>query len=82
VRPAQQLQVLAFSGIHILSPDIFAKMEEQGAFSIIDAYLHLAAHEEKIIAFHADGCYWRDLGRPENLLEAAQDIANGKYSVT
>ena len=80
VRPAEQLQPLAFSGIHVLSPLIFAKMKEQDAFSIIDAYLHLAAQGEKIIAFRAGGYYWRDLGRPENLLEAAQDIANGKYS--
>ena len=49
-------------------------------FPIIDAYLHLAAQGEKIIAFRADECYWRDLGRPENLLEAAQDLASGKYS--
>jgi len=80
VNPAPQ--PLAFSGIHVLSPQIFSKMEEQGAFSIIDAYLHLAAQGEKIIAFRADEYYWRDLGRPENLLQAAQDIANGKYSVT
>jgi NDP-sugar pyrophosphorylase family protein len=75
-------QPLAFSGIHVLSPQIFSKMEEQGAFSIIDAYLHLAAQGEKIVAFRADEYYWRDLGRPENLLQAAQDIANGKYFVT
>jgi NDP-sugar pyrophosphorylase family protein len=82
VRPAAQLQPLAFSGIHVLSPQIFAKMEEQGAFSIIDAYLHLASQGEKIVAFRADESYWRDLGRPENLLQAAQDIASGKYSET
>jgi NDP-sugar pyrophosphorylase family protein len=80
VRPAQQMLPLAFAGIHVLSPQIFSKMEEQGAFSIIDAYLHLASQGEKIVAFRADGCYWRDLGRPENLLQAAQDIANGKCS--
>jgi NDP-sugar pyrophosphorylase family protein len=79
VRPAEQMQPLAFSGIHVLSPLIFEKMKEQGAFSIIDAYLHLASQGEKFIAFRADGGYWRDLGRPENLLEAAQDIANGKF---
>ena len=75
-------QPLAFSGIHVLSPQIFTKMEEQGAFSIIDAYLHLASQGEKIIAFRADEYYWRDLGRSENLLQAAQDIVNGKYSIT
>lgn len=80
VQPVQQAQLLAFSGIHVLSPRIFAKMEEQGAFSIIDAYLHLAARKEKVIAFRADECYWRDLGRPENLIEAARDLASGKCS--
>jgi len=79
VRPAW-VQALAFSGIHIISPRLFAKMREQGAFSIIDAYLHLAAEEEKIIAFRADECYWRDLGRPESVMEVAQDIRSGKYS--
>jgi NDP-sugar pyrophosphorylase family protein len=80
VRPAQQLRALAFSGIHVISPKIFAKMEEEGAFSIIDTYLHFAAQGEKIIAFRADEYYWRDLGRPENLLEAAHDMRSGMYS--
>jgi NDP-sugar pyrophosphorylase family protein len=82
VRPVQQTRAIAFSGIHVLSPRIFEKMDEEGAFSIIDAYLHLAAQGEKIMAFSADGCYWRDLGRPEDLAEAARDLADGKYSVT
>ena len=81
VRPAQQMSALAFSGIHILSPRIFERMIEKGTFSIIAAYLHLAAQGEKIVAFSADGCYWRDLGRPEDLAEAARDLASGKYSV-
>ncbi len=78
-RPAQQVQALAFSGIHVLSPRIFSVLHEEGAFSIIDAYLRLAAQGEKILAFHADGAYWRDLGRPENLIEAVHDMANGTY---
>jgi NDP-sugar pyrophosphorylase family protein len=81
-RPCLGMQPLAFAGIHVLSPLIFEKMDEQGAFSIIDANLHLASQGEKIVAFRADGYYWRDLGRPENLLAAAQDIASGKYSLT
>lgn len=76
------VQAFAFCGIHVISPHIFAKMEEKGTFSIIDAYLHLTAQGEKIIAFRADGCYWRDLGRPENLIVVAQDLASGKYSVS
>ena len=75
------MQALAFSGIHVLSPRIFAKMEEEGAFSIIDAYLRLAAQGEEIVAFRADEYYWRDLGRPEDLLQAAKDLADGKFSI-
>jgi NDP-sugar pyrophosphorylase family protein len=56
-------------------------MEEEGAFSIIAAYMRLAARGEKIVAFRADECYWRDLGRPENVTQAAQDLASGAYSV-
>ncbi len=81
-RPAGQARALAFSGIHVLSPLIFEKMEEEGAFPIVDAYLRLAAQGEKIVAFRADGCYWRDLGRPEDLAEAVRDLASGKYSLT
>ncbi len=79
VRPAQPVQALAFSGIHVLSPRIFAKLPEEGAFSIIPAYLRLAAQGEKILAFRADEFYWRDLGRPENLIEAARDMEDGTY---
>jgi NDP-sugar pyrophosphorylase family protein len=80
-RPAAQTQALAFSGIHILSPRIFSVLQEEGAFSIIPAYLRLAAQREKIVAYRADDCYWRDLGRPESILAAAQDMESGKFSI-
>jgi NDP-sugar pyrophosphorylase family protein len=78
VRPSQQVQALAFSGIHVISPRLLAMMVEEGVFSIITSYLHLAAHEEKILAFRADEYYWRDLGRPENLMQAARDLSEGR----
>ena len=77
-RPAHDMQALAFCGIHVLSPRIFAQMSEESAFSIIDVYLRLAAQGEKIVDFRADESYWRDLGRPESVAQAAQDIASGK----
>jgi len=78
--PTQQVQALAFAGIHVLSPRIFSMLQDEGAFPIIDAYLRLAAQSEKILAFRADGAYWRDLGRPESLAKAARDVADGTYS--
>jgi len=74
VQSSQQTQALAFSGIHVVSPRLLAMMNEDGVFSIITTYLRLAAQGEKILAFRADEYYWCDLGRPENLARAAQDL--------
>ena len=74
VRSSQQVRALAFSGIHVISPRLFAMMTEEGVFSIITSYLHLAARGEKILAFRADEYYWRDLGKPDNVMQAAQDL--------
>lgn len=74
VRCSQPVQALAFSGIHIISPRLFALMNEEGIFSVITSYLRLAALGEKILAFRADEYYWCDLGKPDNVLRAAQDV--------
>jgi len=74
VRPSPQVQALAFSGIQVLSPRLFSMMTEEGAFSIITTYLRLAAQREKILAFRAEEYYWRDLGRPENVVQAERDL--------
>ena len=79
-RPATQIQPLAFAGIHVISPRLLSEMREEGAFSIIDAYLHLAARGEKIAAFRADEYYWRDLGRPKNIADAERDLESGTYA--
>ncbi|MGA7559246.1 MAG: nucleotidyltransferase family protein [Terriglobales bacterium] len=77
----QSAQALAFSGIHVVSPRLLAMLSEEGAFSIIESYLRLAGAGEKIIAFRADEYYWRDLGRPENVAQAAQDLKHGVVSL-
>ena len=74
VRSSQQMTELAFAGIHVISPRIFPLLKEDSIFSIIPAYLRLAAQGEKIQAFRADEYYWRDLGKPENIQQAEQDI--------
>jgi len=72
--PEAPLHPLAFSGIHLISPRLLPLLAETGIFSIIDSYLRLASQGQKILAFHADHYYWRDLGRPADLTQAALDI--------
>lgn len=74
VGPCRHPQELAFSGIHVLSPRILRTWKEEGAFSIIDAYLRLVGRGERILAFRADEYYWRDLGKPESVTQAEQDL--------
>jgi NDP-sugar pyrophosphorylase family protein len=80
VRATPQTQPLAFSGIHVISPRLFPLLREDRVFSIIDSYLRLAAAGEKIAAFRADEYYWRDLGKPRDLQQAAQDLELGVVS--
>jgi NDP-sugar pyrophosphorylase family protein len=74
VRSSPKAQALAFSGIHVISPRLLAMMIEDGAFSIITCYLRLAAKGEKILGFRADEYYWRDLGTPGNVIQAAAEL--------
>ena len=75
-RACSSPHAVAFSGIHVISPRLLSMLSEDGAFSIITSYLRLAAQGEKIQAFAADQYYWRDLGRPENVAQAEQDVQN------
>jgi NDP-sugar pyrophosphorylase family protein len=77
VRPSKEMLALAFSGVHVISPRLLPMMAEDGVFSIINSYLRLAGEGERISAFRADDFYWRDLGKPENVAQAAQDVKQG-----
>jgi mannose-1-phosphate guanylyltransferase len=79
VRSSANPQALAFAGVHVISPRIFERMTEDGAFSIITSYLRLAAQGENILGFRADENYWRDLGRLESVARAEKDAASGLW---
>jgi NDP-sugar pyrophosphorylase family protein len=81
VRAGSNPQALAFCGVHVISPRFLKLMSEEGVFSILTPYLRLAGVGEQILAFRADKYYWKDLGKPENLGEAAQDVKCGRVLV-
>jgi NDP-sugar pyrophosphorylase family protein len=81
VRTVARPETLAFCGIHVISPRLLRLWKEKGVFSIIDTYLRLAREGEKIVGFPADEFYWRDLGTPENLKEAEQDLRAKRFTI-
>ena len=65
---------LAFSGIHVINPEIFNLMEKEGKFSLIDTYLDLAK-SHNIKGFLHNSGYWLDIGKPDQL-EKARKVFN------
>jgi NDP-sugar pyrophosphorylase family protein len=60
---------MAYSGFHIIQPEIFSLMPETDRFSVTDFYLELAK-TEKVTGFYDDSDLWMDVGKPEQLAEA------------
>lgn len=61
----------AFSGIHVVQPQIFGLMPVSEKFSIIDLYLELAKNH-LINGYFDDSDLWMDVGKPEQLEKARQ----------
>jgi NDP-sugar pyrophosphorylase family protein len=67
----------AFSGIHIVQPEIFKLIAEEGKFPIIDLYLRLAK-DYPIKAFVDTSDLWMDLGKPAQLADA-EKLLGGSF---
>lgn len=55
-------EMLAFSGIQVVSPEIFTLISEEGKFSLTTLYLRLAK-DHLIKGFLDKGSVWRDVGK-------------------
>ena len=60
---------MAYSGFHIIQPEIFSLMPETDRFSVTDFYLELAKNQV-IKGFTDDSDLWMDVGKPEQLEDA------------
>lgn len=64
----QEATEMAFSGIHIVEPQIFDFMPEEDRFSIVQVYLELAK-TKNIKGYFDDSDLWMDVGKPAQLEE-------------
>ncbi|WP_334125917.1 nucleotidyltransferase family protein [Empedobacter brevis] len=71
VNSLDNLRDLAFSGIHVIHPNLFDKITEKGKFSIMKVYMDLMK-TESILGFDHSGGVLIDVGRPESVIEAEQ----------
>ncbi len=73
----------AFTGIQVLSPEIFDSMPDKKTFSSIELYRNLANQGDLVKAFVQERPYWQDIGTPEsylktNLLFTAQAVLDAE----
>lgn len=63
------LHTFAFSGYHIISPEIFKHKDRSGKFSMTDWYMAICGSED-IKAYHHDDDVWVDIGSEQQLQHA------------
>lgn len=75
----------AFSGIHVISPEIFNLINSKGPFSIIDAYLSLCSKYD-INGYDVGNNFVIDVGKPHNIPMAEEflqmKVTSDKKKVT
>jgi NDP-sugar pyrophosphorylase family protein len=65
---------MAFSGIHIIGPELFDFLPQKDRFPIMDVYLELAK-TKTVKGFFDDSGLWMDVGKPDQLEEARRLFA-------
>lgn len=71
------LSEIAFSGIHVVDPEIFTFMKE-GIYSMTSLYLNLAA-SQRICTYRHDSDFWADIGTPEELRQVKKRFEEPGY---
>lgn len=70
---------LGFTGVHVLSSEIFSIMDRQsGAFSVVDSWLLAAEQGHPVSEFDAGNAEWCDVGTPDRIRQAEAMVRAGK----
>jgi len=75
-KPKTVFQAFAYSGIYLVNSNFAGKISFKGNFSIIDAWLKMAANET-IIGYPDNSPVWFDLGTKQKLKEAENYLKGG-----
>ena len=72
--------LLAFSGISVVSPELFALLPEADhPYPVIDEYIRLSREGYRIGSFVHPADHWLDVGKPETL-KLANTFLNGEFN--
>jgi NDP-sugar pyrophosphorylase family protein len=68
---------LAFTGLHVLNPEVLNTIPLMKPVSIIDLYRRLLEEKKFIRALRVDGCYWTDIGTVDDYLSLHGSLLTG-----
>ena len=69
--------LLAFTGLHVLNPEILTGLQVLQPASIIDLYRRLLQEKKCIRSLRVDGCYWTDMGTLQDYLALHAGLLTG-----
>ncbi len=66
--------LLAFTGIHMIDPEILTEIKQNSYSCIIDHYRKLLDDNVTISCYRADDCFWTDMGSPADYLHLHEGL--------
>lgn len=68
---------LAFTGIHVLHPEVLESLSDRASSCIIDHYRMLIRQRASIAVWRCDNSFWTDMGTPEDYLALHHGLLTG-----
>jgi mannose-1-phosphate guanylyltransferase len=79
--PSKQEKILAFTGIHVINPDVLQHIPPDTTFCIIDCYRKLLDMGGTIRAYVATKHFWTDMGTPADYRKLHAELLAQKAPV-
>ncbi len=71
-------RILAFTGIHVINPEVLQGISQDTTYCIIDCYRKLLQQGGSIRAYLATDLFWTDMGTPKDYLQLHADLLGQK----
>ncbi len=72
-----QGELLAFTGLHVIDPEVLSLIPGNQEYSIIECYRHWLQQGKTIAAIRVDDCFWTDMGTVEDYLALHAGLLTG-----
>ena len=76
-----EIGALAFTGIHVIDPQILINVQDGVQSCIIDLYRKMLEAGEPVNCCRTDGAFWTDMGTPADYLDLHGKLLTGKVPI-